>query len=95
MFGDKAVNNDLDLVDSIGGQHGTLVSIFWATSASPPTCAMPTESGFVGTGSRPGPVYDRVLEQAKTFRGDATIFGSLYFSIYEPILFNGEVIGIL
>jgi methyl-accepting chemotaxis protein len=95
LFGDKPVNNDLDLADSVGGQHGTLVSIFMSDQRVTTNVRNAEGARILGTRLAPGPVYDRVLKQAKTFRGDATIFGKLYFSIYEPVLFNGEVIGIL
>ena len=95
FFGDKPVNNDLDLADSIGGQHGTLVSIFMGDQRVTTNVRNAEGERILGTRLAPGLVYDRVLKQAKTFRGDATIFGRLYFSIYEPVLFNGEVIGIL
>jgi methyl-accepting chemotaxis protein len=95
FFGDKPVNNDLDLADSIGAQHGTLVSIFMGDQRVTTNVRNAEGERILGTKLAPGPVYDRVLKQAKTFRGDATIFGKLYFSIYEPVLFNGEVIGIL
>ena len=95
LFGDKPVNNDLDLADSVGGQHGTLVSIFMGDQRVTTNVRNAEGERILGTELAPGPVHDRVLKQAKTFRGDATIFGKLYFSIYEPVLFNGEVIGIL
>jgi methyl-accepting chemotaxis protein len=95
FFGDRPVNNDLDLVDSIGAQNGTLVSIFMGDQRVTTNVRNAEGARILGTKLAPGPVYDRVLKQAKTFRGDATIFGRQYFSIYEPVLFNGEVIGIL
>jgi methyl-accepting chemotaxis protein len=95
FFGDRPVNNDLDLVDSIGAQNGTLVSIFMGDQRVTTNVRNTEGARILGTKLAPGPVYDRVLRQAKTFRGDATIFGRQYFSIYEPVLFNGEVIGIL
>jgi methyl-accepting chemotaxis protein len=52
-------------------------------------------SRVVGTRLAAGPVYDRVLDEGKTYRGSATIFDKPHFAIYEPILADGEVIGIL
>jgi methyl-accepting chemotaxis protein len=95
FFGERPVNNDLDLVDSIGGQNATLVSIFMGDQRVTTNVRNAEGARILGTKLAPGPVYDRVLKQAKTFRGDATIFGKQYFSIYEPVLFDGEVIGIL
>ena len=95
FFGDTPVNDDLDLVDSIGVQNGTLVSIFMGDQRVTTNVRNADGERILGTRLAAGPVYDRVLKQGKTFRGDATIFGKLYFSIYEPILSNEEVIGIL
>lgn len=95
LFGDKPVNNDLALADSIGAENGTLVSIFMADQRVTTNVRNADGERILGTKLAPGPVYDRVLKQGKTFRGDATIFGRQYFSIYEPVLFNGKAIGIL
>ncbi len=94
-FGDTLVNNDLALADSIGAKSGTLVSIFMGDQRVTTNVRNADGERILGTKLASGPVYDRVLKEGKTFRGDAMIFGREYFSIYEPVLFNGEVIGIL
>ena len=58
-------------------------------------CARPTARGSSARRLAAGPVYDRVLKHGKTYRGSAKIFDKPHFAIYEPILANGEVIGIL
>ena len=95
FFGDEPVNNDLALADSIGAQNGTLVSIFMGDERVTTNVRDADGSRILGTKLAQGPVYERVIKQGKTFRGDATIFGKQYFSIYEPIFFDGKVIGIL
>jgi methyl-accepting chemotaxis protein len=40
-----------------------------------------------------GKVRDRVLGEGRTFRGEANIVGEDYYTIYEPILEGGAVIG--
>jgi methyl-accepting chemotaxis protein len=95
FFGDQPVNNDLALADGIGAQNATLVSIFMGDQRVTTNVRNADGSRILGTKLAPGPVYDRVLKQGKTFRGDATIFGRQYFSIYEPVLCDGNVIGIL
>jgi methyl-accepting chemotaxis protein len=91
LFGDKAVNDDLALVDGIGAGDGTLVSDQRVTT----NVRKADGSRVVGTRLAAGPVYDRVLKAGKTYRGSATIFDKPHFAIYEPILADGEVIGIL
>jgi methyl-accepting chemotaxis protein len=95
FFGDKPVNNDFALVDRIGAQDGTLVTIFMGDQRVTTNVGKEDGSRAIGTTLAAGPIYDRVLKQGKTYRGDATIFGSPHFAIYEPILSNGEIIGIL
>jgi methyl-accepting chemotaxis protein len=95
LFGDKPVNNDFALVDGIGARDGTLVTVFMGDQRVTTNVHKEDGSRAVGTRLAAGPVYDRVLKQGKTFRGDATIFGAPHFAIYEPILCNGEIVGIL
>ena len=95
FFGDKPVNNDFALVDGIGTRDGTLVTVFMGDQRVTTNVHKEDGSRAVGTRLAAGPVYDRVLKQGKTFRGNANIFGVPHFSIYEPILSNGEIIGIL
>ena len=95
LFGDKPVNNDFALVDGIGARDGTLVTVFMGDQRVTTNVRKEDGSRAVGTRLAAGPVYDRVLKQGKTFRGDADIFGKPHFSIYEPILSNSEIIGIL
>jgi methyl-accepting chemotaxis protein len=55
----------------------------------------PDGSRAVGTKLAPGAVYDRVLKAGRSYRGEAEILGDRYITVYEPILSDGEVIGIL
>jgi methyl-accepting chemotaxis protein len=95
FFGEKPVNNDLALVDGIGAQDGTLVSVFMGDLRVATNVRKADGSRVIGTTLALGPVYDRVLKLGKTHRGDADIFGVPHFAIYEPILSNSEIIGIL
>ncbi len=94
-FGDKAVNNDLALVDGIGAEDGTLVTVFIGDRRVTTNVRTADGSRVIGTTLAAGPVHDRVLKEGKTYRGDANIFETPHFAIYEPILSQGEVIGIL
>jgi methyl-accepting chemotaxis protein len=93
LFGDKAVNDDLALVDGAG--DSTLVTVFSGDQRVTTNVRKADGSRVVGTRLAAGPVYDRVLKAGKTYRGSATIFDKPHFAIYEPILADGKVIGIL
>jgi methyl-accepting chemotaxis protein len=95
MFGDRPVDNDLALVDTIGAQDGTLVTVFSGHRRVTTNVCKADGSRIIGTTLEPGPVYNKVLKEGRTYRGDATIFGVAHFAVYEPILAHGEVIGIL
>ncbi len=94
-FGNKPVNNDLELVDGIGTRGGMLVTVFMADRRVTTNVCKADGSRLIGTTLEPGRVYDRVLREGKTYRGEATIFDVPHFAIYEPIQSNGEVVGIL
>jgi len=95
LFGDKAVNDDVALVDGIGERDGVLVTVFMGDRRVTTNVRKADGSRGIGTVLASGPVYDRVLKEGKTYRGDADLFERPHFAIYEPILSNGEVIGIL
>jgi methyl-accepting chemotaxis protein len=95
FFGDEPVNDDLGLVDAIGARDGTLVSIFLKDCRVATNVCRSDGSRIIGSLLESGPVYDRVLKEGRSYRGDANIFGVPHFSIYEPIRSHGEVIGIL
>jgi methyl-accepting chemotaxis protein len=95
LFGNKPVNDDLALVDGIGNTDGTLVTVFAGDRRVTTNVRKADGSRGVGTRLAAGPVYDRVLKQAKTYRGSASIFDTPHFAIYEPILADGDVVGIL
>jgi len=95
LFGDRSVNNDVALVDGIGAGDGTLVTVFAGDRRVTTNVRSADGSRVIGSRLAAGPVYDRVLKQGKTYRGSATILETPHFAIYEPILSNDEVIGIL
>ena len=95
LFGSRAVNNDLALVDTIGAHNGVLVSVFLGDRRVTTNVCKEDGTRVIGSQLDRGLVYDRVLGQGKTYHGQADIFGVPHFSIYEPIVVNGEIIGIL
>ena len=74
---------------------GTLVTVFMGDRRVTTNVRKADGSRVIGTTLAAGPVYDRVLKEGKTYRGDANIFDTPHFAIYEPILSEGAVIGIL
>jgi methyl-accepting chemotaxis protein len=95
MFGDTKIDRDLALVDSIGDRDGTLVTVFMGDQRIATNVSAADGSRAVGTRLAAGPVHDRVFKERRTYRGEATILGKPHFAIYEPILADEEVIGIL
>ena len=94
-FGDKPVDGELALVDGIGGRDGVLVTIFVGDRRVATNVRNADGSRAIGTVLAAGPVYERVLRQGKTYRGEASILERPHFAIYEPILSDTAVIGIL
>ncbi|MEM5473937.1 methyl-accepting chemotaxis protein [Hoeflea sp. AS60] len=91
-----------DMIDTIGRMTGQTATIFaWDTETKDfwrktTNIIKPDGNRAVGTPlGQKGAVYP-VLTQGKTFRGEAVILGTPYYTIYEPIFSpTGETIGIL
>ncbi len=73
IFGDKRIDRDLGLVDGIGDRGGTLVTVFVGDRRVATNVRAPDGSRAIDTKLAPGPVYDRVLKEGRTYRGEATI----------------------
>ena len=91
-----------EMIDTIGRMTGQTATIFawdpetkdfWRKTTN---IIKPDGNRAVGTQlGQKGAVYP-VLTQGKTFRGEAVILGTPYYTIYEPIYApSGETIGIL
>ena len=91
-----------EMIDTIGRMTGQTATIFawdpetkdfWRKTTN---IVKPDGKRAVGTQlGQKGAVYP-VLTKGKTFRGEAVILGTPYYTIYEPIyLPSGETIGIL
>ncbi len=85
-----------DLVDQAAQAAGGVATIFSDDERVATTVRKPDGSRAVGTKLTDPAVREAVLRQGKTFRGAATILGTPYLTIYEPIRDQaGQVIGIL
>jgi methyl-accepting chemotaxis protein len=94
-FGSHRVNGQFDAVDKVKSAFGGTATVFLMDERISTNVQKPDGSRAVGTKLAPGPVYDRVLKEGRSYRGEADILGERYITIYEPIFSDGAVIGIL
>lgn len=94
--GTYIISHNFDLVDKIKELVGGKATIFMGDTRVSTNVMKPDGSRAIGTRLAPGSVYDTVLKQGKTYRGQADVLGVPYFTAYDPIKNSaGEVIGIL
>jgi methyl-accepting chemotaxis protein len=95
-FGSYVVNGDNEIVDKVKAIAGGSATIFMGDTRVATNITKPDGSRAVGTKLAPGSAYDAVFRDHHSYRGEADILGSPYFTIYEPIFNrNGEVVGIV
>jgi methyl-accepting chemotaxis protein len=94
-FGSYRVNGQFDAVDQVKSAFGGTATIFLMDERVSTNVQKADGSRAIGTKLAPGAVYDRVLKQGRSYRGEAEILGERYLTVYEPILSDGAVIGIL
>ncbi|WP_396593126.1 methyl-accepting chemotaxis protein [Brevundimonas sp. R86498] len=94
--GGTALNNNFTPVDQIKTLVGGTATVFMGDTRVTTNVKKPDGSRAVGTPLAPGPVYDAVLKAGQSYRGEADILGTPFFTAYDPIKnARGEVIGIL
>ncbi len=94
-FGPHRINGQFDAVDKVKSVFGGTATVFLMDERISTNLQKPDGSRAIGTRLAPGVVYDRVLKEGRSYRGDAEILNERYITIYEPILSDGAVIGIL
>ena len=94
-FGNRRINGDFEIVDRVKTAHGGTVTIFQGDRRASTNVLKPDDTRAVGTTLTAGSVYDRVLREGLSYRGETEILGEPYFAIYEPILAAGEIIGVI
>ncbi len=94
-FGVHRVNGDFTAVDHVRDAAGGTATVFLGDLRVSTNVTKPDGTRAVGTRLAAGPVHDTVLGARKGYRGEAEILGEAYFTIYEPILADGEAIGVL
>jgi len=94
-FGSHCVNGQFGAVDKVKAAFGGTATVFLMDERVSTNVQKPDGSRAVGTKLAPGAVYDRVLKEGRSYRGEAEILGDRYITVYEPILSDGVVIGVL
>jgi methyl-accepting chemotaxis protein len=94
-FGSHRINGQFDAVDKVKAAFGGTATVFLMDERISTNVQKPDGTRAIGTRLAPGPVYDRVLNEGRSYRGEAEILGERYITIYEPIFSDGVVIGIL
>jgi len=90
--GEKVLNDDVELVDAIKTDTGSISTIF-LNDTRVATNVMTNEKRAIGT-KMSVEVADVVLKQGKTYAGEAIVTGILYQTKYIPIKDStGKVIG--
>ena len=95
-FGSYAINGDNEIVDKVKAIAGGVATIFMGDTRVTTNLTKADGSRAIGTKLAAGPAYDAIFKDHRSYRGETDILGSLYFTVYEPILNRGgEVIGII
>jgi len=94
-FGDRLINGDTEIVDRVRAALGGAATIFLGDLRIATNVQGADGARAIGTTLAAGPAYDRVLGQGLSYRGEAMILGQPYIALYEPILEDNEVIGVM
>jgi methyl-accepting chemotaxis protein len=94
-FGPMLANGDVAVVDRVKEIAGGVATIFAGDMRVATNVTKPDGTRAMSMRLAAGPAYDTVLRTGKTYRGEADILGRTYLTVYEPILADGAVIGIL
>jgi methyl-accepting chemotaxis protein len=96
MLGTTPLNGRNDIVDTVKSVTGAAATIFQGDTRIATNVANPDGSRGIGTKLARGPVYDTVLRDGRSFRGEAWILGVDYLTLYEPIRdVKDQIVGIL
>jgi len=94
-FGPHRLNGQFDAVDKVKSAFGGTATVFLMDERISTNVQGQDGARAIGTKLAAGAVYDRVLKEGRSYRGEADILGQSYLTVYEPILSDGAVIGIL
>lgn len=93
--GNYVVNGNHELPDRLKDICGGTATIFMRDTRVSTNVLKEDGTRAVGT-KLTGPAYDTVFRQGRSYRGEADILGTMYFTAYDPIRNpRGEIIGVL
>ncbi|MGH8120424.1 MAG: methyl-accepting chemotaxis protein, partial [Gammaproteobacteria bacterium] len=94
--GEHLLNGNLEVVDKVKELVGGTATIFMRDIRVATNVMKEDGTRAVGTVLAQGPAYNAVFKQGTSYRGEADILGTRYFTAYDPIKNSaGEVIGVL
>jgi methyl-accepting chemotaxis protein-2 (aspartate sensor receptor) len=99
LDGDRVINKNFKIVDDYTKKSGAVATIFARVGDDflRVTTSLQKEDGSRAFGTMLGkksPAYNYMMTQ-RTFKGKVKLFGRDYVVVYEPIVKNGETIGII
>lgn len=94
-FGDTRLDGNTEIVDQVKARYGGAATIFLRDKRISTNIVTNTGERALGTTLAPGEVYNSLFNKRISYRGEAAILNESYIVLYEPIISNSEVIGIL
>ena len=95
MVGEYVLNGNFELPDRLKEISGGTATIFMGDERISTNVTKPDGSRAVGT-RLTGPAHEAVIQNGASYRGEAEILGTSYFTAYDPIRnAQGEVVGVL
>jgi methyl-accepting chemotaxis protein len=94
-FGTTCMRGSTEIVDAVRARFGGAATIFERDVRISTNVQAEDGSRAHNTKLASGPAYDRVLREGKSYRGDTMILGKPYLAVYEPLIADGDVVGIL
>ncbi len=80
-----ALNGRNDIVDDIRASTGAVATLFAGTTRVATNVTRPDGTRAVGTQLAPGPAYDAVIRDGRTYQGTNQILDRPHLTIYEPL----------
>ncbi len=95
-IGNHALNNDNETIDWLVKMVSGNATLFMGDMRVATNIVKENGERAVGTRLNPGPIYDLVLKEGQTYKGEANLFGQDYFVAYDPIKdAEGKIVGII
>lgn len=95
MVGEYVVNGNFELPDKLKELSGGTATIFMDDERVSTNVVKPDGSRAIGT-KLTGPAYEAIFKKGVSYRGEAEILGTRYFTAYDPIKNDqGTTIGVL